>query len=149
MHVLIFFIKVLELFRCLLGTFLTLPRLSWTAWDPKTLKNTYGFVRFLQMQVFDTLKILMDVLGASWPLLGRSVPKVTRKNRPKSNPKAAQKSVQHWTQTTKKTKIIFSYFGDSDWAPKRLRTAVPGHGQIWTGPSTKLLALRWPKMVLI
>ena len=31
------FFEVLELFKCLLGAFLGLPRLSWTALDPQNI----------------------------------------------------------------------------------------------------------------
>ena len=63
------FIKVLEFFRCLLGIVLALLRLSWTAWDPKTLKE-HMVLGFLQMHVFGILNLIMDLSGASWPLLG-------------------------------------------------------------------------------
>ena len=33
------FFEVLGLFKCLLGAFLDLPRLSWTALDPKNIKT--------------------------------------------------------------------------------------------------------------
>ena len=46
------------------------------------------------MQVFDTLKLLMTLLGPSWPLLGRSGPKMGPQNNPKSGPKHVQKLVQ-------------------------------------------------------
>ena len=54
------------IFRCCLGR----------PWTPKNLKKNNGFSRFLQMQVFGTLKLLMAILGPSWLLLGRSGPKM-------------------------------------------------------------------------
>ena len=40
------FFQVLELFKCLLGIFLGLPRLSWTALDPKSIENLCFFKVF-------------------------------------------------------------------------------------------------------
>ena len=88
----------LELFRCLLGAFLGLSRLSWTAFEPKILKNTLCvFLRFLHMQVFGT--VLMALLARSWPLLGRSGPKMGPSNSSKSCPKVVQKLVQQLSKT--------------------------------------------------
>ena len=39
------FLKPLELFRCLLGAFLGLSRLSWTAFAPQKPLRTEGFFR--------------------------------------------------------------------------------------------------------
>ena len=36
---LIYFLKVLELFRCLLAVFLAIPRLSWMALDSKNIEK--------------------------------------------------------------------------------------------------------------
>ena len=63
--------EVLEVFKCLLGAFLGLPRLSWTAMvglGPQNTETKYVCVVF-QVQVFGTLKFLMDLLGQSWRLL--------------------------------------------------------------------------------
>ena len=88
-HFLSLFLKVLELFWCLLGAFLGLPRLSWKALDPKNIEKLKMFLRFLQLQVFGALRLLMGLLGPSWPILGRSGPKV-----PKMDPKVFQKVPQ-------------------------------------------------------
>ena len=56
---------------------------------PKTLK-TNCFSRFLQMQVFGTLKLLMVLLGPSWLLLGRSGPKMGPKMVPQMPPNRPQ-----------------------------------------------------------
>ena len=34
---------------------------------PKTFKKHVGFLRFLELKVFGCLKLLMDLLGDSWP----------------------------------------------------------------------------------
>ena len=78
------FLKPLELFRCLLGAFLGLSRLSWTALAPQKPLKTYGFLRFLQMQVFATLKLLMGllepILAALRPIWSQKVaPKLAQK----------------------------------------------------------------------
>ena len=70
----------------LLGAFLGLQRLSWTALDPQKHRKTNGFSRFLQMQVFGTLGLLMVLLGSSWLLLGRFGPKMTSKMSPQIAP---------------------------------------------------------------
>ena len=38
-------------------------------WTSKTLNKTI-FLLFLEMQLFGSLKLLMSLLGASWPLIG-------------------------------------------------------------------------------
>ena len=53
--------------------------------------KTGGFLRFLKMQLFGSLKLLMALLGSSCPLFGRSGPKVGPKMVPKSGPKSDQK----------------------------------------------------------
>ena len=82
-------LKVLELFRCLLAIFLRILRLSWTALDPKNLKDN-SVSSFLQMQVFGAMKLLMALLGPSWADL---VPKWV----PKMSLKVVQKLVQQMT----------------------------------------------------
>ena len=64
------FLKVLELSRDLLGAFLGLLRLSWEASGSQKPKKTLGFLRFLKMSLFGSLKLLMALLGTSCPLLG-------------------------------------------------------------------------------
>ena len=60
--------------------------------------KTGGFLRFLKMQLFGSLKLLMALLGSSCPLFGRSGPKVGPKMVPKSGPKSDQKVGQKWHQ---------------------------------------------------
>ena len=52
-------------------------------WTPKIFKNLQFVWGFLLMQVFGTLRLLMGLLGPSWPLLGRSGPKWVPKMAPK------------------------------------------------------------------
>ena len=66
-------------------------------WTQKPLK-TLGFLRFLKMQLFGSLKLLMALLDSSWPLLGRSGPKIGPKMGPKSSPKSDQKVFKKWPQ---------------------------------------------------
>ena len=94
----IFLLGVLELFGFLLGAFLGLLRLSWEASGPKNLQKLKVFLRFLKMQLFGSLKLLMALLGSSCPLFGRSGPKVGPKMVPKSGPKSDQKVGQKWHQ---------------------------------------------------
>ena len=63
-------------------------------WTPKTLKKTNGLLRFLQMQDFGCLKLLVALLGPSSPLLGPIWSQNGPQNDPKSGPKNAQKFVQ-------------------------------------------------------
>ena len=55
--------------------------------------KTGGFLRFLKMQLFGSLKLLMVLLGSSCPLFGRSGPKMDPKMVPKRGPKSDQKMV--------------------------------------------------------
>ena len=75
------------LFGCLLGAFSGLLKFSWEASASKNTKKNEGFLRFLKMQLFGSLKLLMALLGSSRPLFGRSGPKMG----PKMVPKNAQK----------------------------------------------------------
>ena len=89
------------LFGCLLGAFSGLLRFSWEASGSKNNKKTQGFLRFLKMQLFGSLKLLMALLGSSCPLFGRSGPKMG----PKMVPKNAQKRNQRLS-------IFFKFFSD-------------------------------------
>ena len=81
-----------------LGTLLGLPKaLLGCLWTPKTFKKTLGFLRFLQMQVFGSLKLSMVLLGSSWPLLGPIWSQNGPQNGPQNYPKVVQKVVQKTT----------------------------------------------------
>ena len=58
------------------------------------------------MQVVDTLKLLMALLGPSWRLLGRSGPKMDPQNCSKNDPASVQKLVQKITPNIPKNKVI-------------------------------------------
>ena len=62
-------------FGRLLGAFFGLLRLPWEASVAKNLKKTIGFLWFLQMKVFGSLKLLMALLGSSWPSWATLIPK--------------------------------------------------------------------------
>ena len=94
------FFEPLELFRCLLGAFLGLPRLSWTALEPpKHIKNC-RFLIVLQMQVFWTLTLLTGLLGPILAPLGpiwsqnlsSELPQKWSKKCPKHDPRNNKKS---------------------------------------------------------
>ena len=85
------------LFGCLLGAFSGLLKFSWEASASKNTKKNEGFLRFLKMQLFGSLKLLMALLGSSCPLFGRSGPKMGPKMGPQSGPKSDQKVGQKMT----------------------------------------------------
>ena len=85
------FCWVLKLFGCLFRAFLGLPRLSREASGPQKPSKTEGFFRFLQMQLFWSLRLLMTLLGSSCPLLGPIWPQNDPQNGSKSGPKTVQK----------------------------------------------------------
>ncbi len=91
------FCWVLKLFGCLFRAFLGLPRLSREASGPQKPSKTEGFLRFLQMQVFGSLKLSMALLGSSWPLLGPIWSQNGPQNGPQNCPKVVQKVVQKTT----------------------------------------------------
>ena len=54
-------------------------------------ENIVGFLRFLKMQVFGSLKFLMAFLGSPWLPLGRYESKMGAKMASKRDPKSDQK----------------------------------------------------------
>ena len=82
------FFGVLEFFGCLLGAFLGLLTLFWEALRAKKRRISYAKTTFLKMQFFGSLKLLMVLLGSSWPLLGRSGPRMGPEMGSKSSPKS-------------------------------------------------------------
>ena len=113
-HLLIFgsnfgslFLGVLELFGCLLGAFLGLLRLSWEASGPQKHQKIEGFLRFLKMQLFGSLELLMALLGSSCPLLGPIWSQNGSKMGSKSGPKSYQKNIQEIIpKMTKQVQIL-------------------------------------------
>ena len=109
LHFWIPFLKVLELSRCLLGTFLGFPRLSWKALDPNIREKPNVFkvfanAGFLYFEALDgPLGPILAPLGPIWSKMG---PQKCHK----SCPKSAQKLAQKLTQTNTKTRPI--------WAPQ-------------------------------
>ena len=86
LHLLIPFLKVLELFRCLLAVFLAIPRLSWTALDPKNLEKLQVFRGLCKCTILGTREVMLAFLGASW----RSWADSGLKLAPKMTPKLVQ-----------------------------------------------------------
>ena len=88
------FVEALELLGCLLGAFLGLQRLSWTALDPKNLKNQQFFKVFANAG-FWVLEALNGPLGLilapSWadlvPKWSPKWPPKWSKSGPKNDPK--------------------------------------------------------------
>ena len=114
-------------------------------WTQKPSK-TKSFLRFLKMQLFGSLKVLMALLGSSCPLLGRSGPKMGPKMGPKSGPKSDQKVVQKMTpKMTKKSANFGPQNGPQNGPRWRDLLTVPKDGHLFfarwprDGP-------RWPKM---
>ena len=103
---------VLELFGCLLVAFLGLLRLSWEAFGPQKPRKTEGFLRFLQMQVFGSLKLSMALLGSSWPLLGPIWSQNGPQNGPQNCPKVVQKVVQMIPARGPQTKFSYTLYGN-------------------------------------
>ena len=124
-HFSISFFKVLELFRCLSGAFLGVPRVSWMASDPL----------ILQMQVFGTLKLLMALLGSSWTLLGRSVPKTENQKLPHKLFQSRQNTDPKIDPTINNSIYILSNFGGPFWGPKWSRKQRATNRQILPEPS--------------
>ena len=57
---------------------------------PQKHLKTAGVLRCFQLLVFGTLRLLMGILGPSWPLLGRSGPKMGSKMGPQMAPNRPQ-----------------------------------------------------------
>ena len=90
-----------------MGAFLGLLRLSWEASGPQKHQKIEGFLRFLKMQLFGSLELLMALLGSSCPLLGPIWSQNGSKMGPKSGPKSDQKVVQKMTpKFTQKMPIL-------------------------------------------
>ena len=85
------FFEVLKLFKCLLGAFLSLLCSSWEASGPQKHWKTNCFLRFLQMQLFGSLKFSMALLDPSWLLLGPIWSQNGPENGPPKYPKVVQK----------------------------------------------------------
>ena len=68
--------------------------LSWEAPGPQKHEKTHVFSRFLQMQDFGSLKLLVAILGPSSPLLGP----IWSQNGPQNGPKSYQKNAQRLVQ---------------------------------------------------
>jgi hypothetical protein len=82
-----------ELFSCLVKAFSGLLKLSCSASDPKTPQKTSAFLLvFLSIHSFGPLTLLMALLGSSWPLSGRTGPKMGLQNYLKTNPKSVPKN---------------------------------------------------------
>ena len=95
------FFEVLKLFKCLLGAFLSLLCSSWEASGPQKHWKTNCFLRFLQMQLFGSLKFSMALLDPSWLLLGP----IWSQNGPENGPPKYLKVVQKFVQKTDPKKL--------------------------------------------
>ena len=74
-----------------LGNLLGLPiALLGCLWTRKTLKNI-RFSKVFANAVFGSFKLLVALLGSSWPLLGSIWSKDSPQNGPTSGPKVGQK----------------------------------------------------------
>ena len=136
--------KVLELFRGLLGAFLGLLRLSWEASGSQKPKKTNGFLRFLKMQLFGSLRLLMALLGSSCPLFGRSGPKMGPKMVTKSGPKSDEKVGQNGPQNGPQKVRIFDQF-DREISLRRFRFSEIFRDGAFYKTLTSKMPSRWPK----
>ena len=127
------FWKVLELSRDLLGAFLGLLRLSWDAsGSQKPIKNE-GFLRFLEMSLFVSSKLLTALLGSSCGLLGP----IRRQNGP-------QNGAQKWSKRGPKQAPKNDLKNDPKSADFGSHFGVPWERQNATlGPFGRLLAPPW------
>ena len=135
------FWKVLELSRDLLGAFLGLLRLSWEASGSQKPTKNEGFLRFLEMSLFGSSKLLMALLGTSCGLLGP----IRRQNGPqngaqkwsKRGPKRAPKND---LKNDPKSADFGSHFGGSWGGPGGVYLVDPRGFWALLG----LLGLSWP-----
>ena len=97
------FFEALELLGCLLGAFLGFLRLFWDASGPQKPLKTFGFLRFLQKQLFGSFKLLIALLGSSWPLLGP----IWSQNGPQNGPQNCLKVVPKIVQKMASKKVHF------------------------------------------
>ena len=112
-------LRALELFRCLLGAFAGLSMLSWTALDPQNKwKPSYVVLRLLQMQLFGTLKLSMDLLGLAWPHLGKYGFKMAPQNCPTNCPRNVPTDGSR--TYPKRGGLIRNVFMNSFWGPFRV-----------------------------
>ena len=79
------FLKVLELFWCLLGAFLGLPRLSWKALNPKNIEKPTVFSKAFASAGFRYFEALDGSLGPILAPLGPTWSKMGPQNDPKRN----------------------------------------------------------------
>ena len=89
-----------------LGSLLGLLEALLEASGSQKPEKTNGFLRFLKMQLFGSLELLMALLGSSCPLLGPIWSQNGSKMGPKSSPKSDQKVVQKMTPKFTKTMPI-------------------------------------------
>ena len=142
------FLEVLELCGCILGAFLGVLRFSWEA-SGRQKPTKSKFLRFWKMQLFGPLKILMDLLVSSCPLLGpiwsQNGPQNGLSSGPKSNRKVVQKTAQ---RIAEQMQILVRNMGpktgrDGDGGP---RTNLDGGSLKALGPKMRP---RCPKMAPI
>ena len=126
------FFQVSELFRCLLGASLGLPRLFWTALDSGNLKQPNVFLRFSQIQVFGTWKLLIALLGLSWPLLGGSGSKMGPQNGPKCHQKVVQELVKNKSNCWVRFRTCFWEAVDPDTGGLSLGRALGTASRAWS-----------------
>ena len=138
--------EVLELFGCLLGAFMGLWSLSWEAPGPQKPRKTNGFLRFLQMQDFGSLRLLVALLGPSSPLLGPIWSQNGPQNGPKSGPKSAQKLVKKMDpKITPKMPVLGPKMAPK-WGRKFRGTLIQATSGTLLAQDGPKMALRWLKM---
>ena len=74
-----FVLYAVELFKCFLAVFLDIPKLSWTALDPKHLEKNECFLNgFVNAQFFGIREVMLAFLGAYWRSWADSGLKLTK-----------------------------------------------------------------------
>ena len=83
------------------------------------------------MQILGSLKLLMALLGPSWPLLGPIWPPNGPQNGPQSNPNMVQKLVQKMTPKKSKIKPILGPKMDPKMGPRAAQNWLPFWTHFW------------------
>jgi len=124
-----FFLGVFGALRVPLGSIIRRSEAVLGGLGPKKPEKTEGFSRFLRMQVFGSLKLLIGPLGPSRLLWGRFRPQNWSQNGSKSSPKSNEKLVPKMVPTMA-PKLL--QFGPQN-CPKMDPKMVPKWSQTFQG----------------
>ena len=140
------FVGVFGTLRVPLGSILRRSEAVLGGLGPQKAKKTEGFSRFLLMQVFGSLKLLIGLLGPSRLLWGRFRPQNWSQNGSKSSPKSNEKLVPKMVPTMAPKWLQFG----PQYCPKMVPKMVPKWFQSFQGlqdvPKTTKEGPRCPKI---